>query len=592
MRPNPLLRVALGLSLLLAAPAFGAESHLLGGVQTNPFFINDAVGTDVLWNAGYYGTGVVIANVEAGHPWSGHEVFDRTALGIPASPARLVNAPITSDAPELGEFDFHATMVAHVLVGAKTVINPDTSVSLTLAGAGMAPLATLWSGAIATHFDKTLDNLGSFEISDTSFRTPYVAFYEGGPQGRADVINSSWGFEDPSARERETRIITGLAAQNTSVATVFSAGNSGPGPNTVGGPGSSFNVITVGALGGPNWLTPSDFSSSGPVAFYNPATDTVTSAARAAVHLAAPGENFALAAYLQPTGGLEPALGGFVTAANNLYFTFSQSGTSFSAPVVAGGIGLLKELIRTGPYNLPQTEALDTRVMRSVLMASASRTEGWDNGQRTTPGGVLVTTQALDFRTGAGRVDLGSAAYVYALGTTDVPGVAGGTGLTSLGWDFSRIDLGGVNNYTLDSFAGGQALEFTVALNWFTTDTFDSVTGVTTYGSFANLDLEVWSVSLNGTFDTLLAASRSSYNTAEFLRFEASPGERLGLRVRFDNAVYDLDGIPGGAVAYGLAWATTAIPEPATASVWVGLLAFIAANVGKRRRQVCWAGKF
>jgi len=586
MRLHPLRRVIIGLTLLLAAPAFGAETHLLGGVQTDPFFINDAVGTEVLWGAGYYGKGVIIANVEAGHPWSGHEVFDRNALGIPATPARLVNSPATPDAPELGEFDFHATMVAHVLVGAKTVVNPDRSISLTLVGAGMAPLATLWSGAIATHFDKTLENLGSFEISDTSFRTPYVAFYEGGPQGRADVINSSWGFEDPTARERETRIITGLAAQNPSVATVFSAGNSGPGPNTIGGPGSSFNVITVGALGGPNWLTPSNFSSSGPVAFYNPSTNAVTPAARAAVHIAAPGENFALAAYLQPTGGLEPALGNFVTAANNLYFTFSSSGTSFAAPVVAGGIGLLKELIRTGPYNLPQAEALDTRVIRSVLMASATRTEGWDNGQHASPGGALVTTQALDYRTGAGRLDLGSAAYITVFGTTDVPGLSGGAGLDSLGWDFSQLDLGGVNAYTLSPLEGtAPALEFTVALNWFTTDTFDSVTGVTTYGSFANLDLEVWSVSLSGTFDTLLAASRSSYNTSEFLRLGASPGERLGLRVRFDDAVYDLDGTPGGAVTYGLAWATTAIPEPAAISIWLGLIALAAGNVAKRRRQ-------
>ena len=585
MLPNPVRCVILVLCLLPATPVFSAETHLLGGLQSDPFFINDAVGTDVLWNAGYYGAGVVIANVEAGHPWSGHEVFDRTALGLPATPARLVNAPASADEAELGESDFHATMVAHVLVGAKTVVNPNNSISLTLAGAGMAPLATLWSGAIATRFDKTLENLGSFEISDTSFRTPYVAFYEGGPQGRADVINSSWGFEDPSARERETRIITGLAAQNPSVATVFSAGNSGPGPNTVGGPGSSFNVITVGALGGPAWLTPSDFSSSGPVAFYNPATASTTPAARAAVHLAAPGENFALAAYLQPTGGLEPALGGFVTGANNLYFTFSQSGTSFSAPVVAGGIGLLKEVIRTPSFQLPQNEALDTRVMRSVLMASASRTEGWDNGQHSSPGGALVTTQALDFRTGAGRVDLETAAYVYALGTTDVPGDAGGNSLDSLGWDFGRIDLGGVNNYTLDSFTGSAALEFTVALNWFTADTFDSVTGVTTYGSFANLDLEVWSVSLNGSFDTLLAASRSNFNTAEFLRFGASPGERFGLRVHFDDTVYDLDGTPGGAVAYGLAWATTVIPEPAAASTWLGLLALVTSNARKRRSQ-------
>lgn len=586
MRLTPLHRVTVGLPLLLAAPAFGAETHLLGGVQSDPFFINDVVGTEVLWNAGYFGRGVIIANVEAGHPWSDHEVFNRTALNIPSTPARLVNSPASPAEPELGEFDFHATMVAHVLIGAKTVVNPDLSLNLTLAGAGMAPLATLWSGAIATHFDKTLENLGSFEISDTSFRTPYVAFYEGGPQGRADVINSSWGFEDPTARERETRIITGLAAQNPSVATVFSAGNSGPGPNTVGGPGSSFNVITVGALGGSNWLTPSSFSSSGPVAFYNPATDTVTPAARAAVHIAAPGENFALAAYLQPTGGLEPALDGFVSPADDLYFTFTSSGTSFASPVVAGGIGLLKELIRSGPYNLPQTEALDTRVIKSVLMASATRTEGWDNGQHASPGGALVTTQALDFRTGAGRVDLGNAAYITVFGTTDVPGLSGGTGLDAIGWDLGQVDLGGVNNYTLTAFdSTAPTLEFSVALNWFTTDTFDSITGVTTYGGFANLDLEVWSVSINGTFDSLVATSRSSFNTTEFLRFGASPGERLGLRVRFDEAVYDLDGTPGGAVTYGLAWATSAIPEPAAASFWLGLTALSAGCMANRRRQ-------
>ena len=585
MRPITLRRVALGLPLLLAAPAFGARSHLLGGVQADPFFINDVVGTNLLWGAGYFGSGIVIANVEAGHPWSGHEVFDRTALGIAPTPARLVNAPATAEAPELGEFDFHATMVAHVLVGAKTVINPDTSIDLTLAGAGMAPLATLWSGAIATHFDKTLENVGSFEIDEASFLAPYVAFYEGGAEGRADVINSSWGFTDPSARERETRIITGLAAQNPSVATVFSAGNAGPGPDTVGGPGSSFNVITVGALGGPSWLTPSDFSSSGPVAFYNPATDTTTPAARAAVHLAAPGENFALAAYLQPTGGLEPALGGFVTAADNLYFTFSQSGTSFSAPVVAGGIGLLKELIRTGPYALPQTEALDTRVIRSVLMASAIRTEGWDNGQVAGPEGAIVTTQALDHRTGAGRIDLGAAAFVTVFGTTDVPGLGGGAGLASLGWDFGRVDLGQSHDYTLDPFGPGEAFEFSVALNWFVADSFDSVSGVTTYGSFANLDLEVWSVSFAGTFTALRAASRSDYNNAEFLRFTTGPGERLGLRVRFDASVYDLDGTPGGTVDYGLAWATSAIPEPASAGAWIGLIGGLAALTTRKRRR-------
>src|SRR5690606_5079135 len=92
------------------------------------------------------------------------------------------------------------------------------------------------------------------------------------------------------------------------VAAVFSAGNSGYGINQVGGPASSPNVISVGSLGGADWLTPSDFSSGGPVAFYNPATETLIPEARTAVHISAPGENLFLAAYLQRTGGLEPLL--------------------------------------------------------------------------------------------------------------------------------------------------------------------------------------------------------------------------------------------------------------------------------------------
>lgn len=180
------------LASALASVASGAESHLLLGPQSAPQFINSIVGTDTLWDSGYFGAGVVIANVEAGHVWSGHEVFDLSGLGLPTNPVRFVNAPVTVDTPELGEVDFHATMVGHVLVGAGIIVNPDSTVRLGKLGAGIAPLATLWSGAIATHFDKTVAGAGSFDISADSFRVPYVDFFAGGSQGRADVINSSW----------------------------------------------------------------------------------------------------------------------------------------------------------------------------------------------------------------------------------------------------------------------------------------------------------------------------------------------------------------------------------------------------------------
>lgn len=590
LRPRP-APSALLLAAIASLPAHAADSFLLIGPVETPTYINSSTGSDLLWSAGYYGRDIVVANVEGGHVWSEHDVFDRsaieTALGIdlPDTPARLVNIPVSVDAPEIGEFDFHATMVAHVLVGASTITDTDGSVSLSALGAGMAPLATLWSGAIATTFDKTEDNAGAFEISTESFRFPYLEFFTGGTGGvRADVINGSWGGEDPTFNADETRFITALAAQNPTVAAVFSAGNSGAGPDQVGLPAVSHNVISVGSVGGASQLTISEFSSGGPVSFYNPATAQLVADARSAVHVVAPGENLILAAYLQPTGGLEPLLTPEnTTTAGDRYF-LSASGTSFSAPMVAGGVALIKDYIQHGPDALPQTEALDTRVLRAVIMASALPTVGWDNAQTATgPGGSILTTQALDHRAGAGRFDAGRAAQAYVLGTRDVPGLGGGQNLASVGWDFGGIALGQVNSYTLDLDSLFQPARLDVALSWFVDEHFDAGTGDLAYGSFANLDLEVWSMNANGEFDTLLAASRTLYDTTEFLRFVVSPGFDIGFRVSFGGLVYDFDGLSGGTVNYGLAWTLNTIPEPANFAALAAALALLGAAARRRR---------
>jgi len=577
-----------GLCLLHAQPGLAANLHFLGGVDTAPELVNYVVGTDLLWGSGYWGEGVIIANVEAGHFWSGHEVFQRSgAGGTTLAPYLFLNAAAAGS--ELGETDYHATMVAHVLAGGNSADTPD---SYTTYGIGMAPRATLWSGAIATHFDKTVENAGSFEITDESFRTPYVAFFTGQNTAtagaRADVINSSWGFDDPTYQAPETRTITGLAAANPMVAAVFSAGNSGYGVNKIGGPASSPNVISVGSLGGADWLTPSSFSSGGPVAFYNPATQTLIPEARAAVHLSAPGENLFLAAYLQRSGGLEPLLieANLDSSADDLYFNFSASGTSFSSPVVAGGVGLLKEVARDHFAGAANSErlgaALDTRVIRSLIMASSVRTTGWDNGQHAGPGGALVTTQALDYRSGAGAFDVSRAALVYVFGTTDVPGLGGGTDLQPSGWDFGAVNLGETTDYVIDLQTVLGPSELAVSLNWFVDDSFDVATGETTYGSFADLDLEVWSVSFGDNPATLLATSRTAYDNTEFLRFAIAPGARYALRVRFDHFVYDLDPAANLSVNYGLSWTTSSIPEPSAFSLVAGLAAL---GFGLRRRS-------
>jgi hypothetical protein len=570
--------------LVLSAPAraLEAQSDIISAPYTNDAFgavqiVNDVVGARTFYDAGYFGQRTIIANVEAGHVWSGHEVFARSSFGLPNAPSLLLNA--TRDvvtAPDLGDVDFHATMVGNVLAGTGDIGGG----SLSLFGAGVAPLATLWSGAIATKFDRTPENLGSFEISDESFLTPYRAFFEGTTGGRADVINSSWGFEDSAATTKENRILDALTAANPTVTFVRSAGNGG---STVA-PGTGYNGITVGSLGGGGdavpFRRPSDFSSGKAADFYNPATGVTVTGVRAAVSIAAPGEDFALAAYLGKTGSLAD-FWPTSNPATDRYFV-NQAGTSFSSPVVAGGVALLKDVSYGGVYLSGLVNARDTRVIKSVLMAGARQTLGWNNGQNLV-GGVLTTTQGLDYATGAGALNLDEAVAIYVGGTTDVPGSGGGT-IAALGWDEGTVTQGSPNDYLFASVFGS-GLELTVSLNWFVNESFNAATGEPAPGSFADLNLSVWAV-VGGLFDHEVARSAGLYNNSEFLRLPIDAGS-YGLRVTFSGNLYDFTGTHTSET-YGLAWdvapvpVVSPVPEPGAWGVVIGL--GLAVSIFVRRR--------
>jgi hypothetical protein len=541
------------------------------GTFSSPLAINTLLGAQTFYDAGYFGQRTTIANVEAGFVWGGHEVFDRTGLNVGGAPALTY-----ADASAAGEVDFHATMVGHVLAG--TGLQSDGSLSLV--GAGMAPLATLWSGAIATSFDSA--NIGSFEISDDSFLTPYKAFFTGSLGTKPDVINSSWGFDDPAGTTKENRILTALAAENPTVAFVRSAGNGGP----TAAPGVGYNGIVVGSLGGHSdpkpYLQPSTFSSSAAADFYNPVTGQTLTGVRAAVDISAPGEDLFLAAYLGDSGSLAGTQYVSATPPTDQYFV-NQAGTSFSAPIVAGGIGLLKDVSYGGVYLSGQAEARDTRVLKSVIQAGATETSGWNNGQ-VLINGVTVTTQALDYATGAGRLDLDKSAAIYVGGTTDVAGTGGGA-IQLEGWDYGVVGAGGHNDYFFDLTAPDQA-ELTVALNWFVNESFDAATGQPAYQSFVNLDLSVWSV-VDGLFTEEIASSESLYNNSEFLRVALAGGGSYGLRVTFSGTVYDVTG-GVSSEAYGVAWTLGAAPEPAEWGIAMGLLVLA---ILWRRRKLVRAGR-
>src|SRR5690606_13878599 len=86
----------------------------------------------------------------------------------------------------------------------------------------------------------------SFGLNGNTFHAPYASAITGA--GVADVINGSYGIEDATGTNFLTISADGFAAENPTTTFVFSAGNTGDNANSVGGPGSGYNSITVGAL--------------------------------------------------------------------------------------------------------------------------------------------------------------------------------------------------------------------------------------------------------------------------------------------------------------------------------------------------------
>ena len=584
------LRVALTVAALAAVLPRLALAVVSSNVDPDSIFngvnINQLVGAETFYLNGYWGSRAVIANVEAGHVWNGHMTLHQVT--------NYINDP--SIAGTTRQYDFHATAVGHVLVGQAdlnvslgegitytisapesyyyTATDADGIVFNWSAFTGMAPTATLWSAAVATSFQSN----GSFEINDTTLAYAYRTVMRPGAYSagrKADVVNSSWGFEDPSGSDGATQLIDALAyANGTTVC--LAAGNHETTPQPVGGPASGYNSISVAALASdtstPVYVSPASFSNAGPNSFYNPKTGVTVPNARATVDLAAPGDNLTLAYYGGATGSNTG--GADSTKGSPYYFLVDAGGTSFASPIVAGGAALLVDVGRDRYAG--NAAAIDGRVVKAVLMNSAAKTAGWSNGQ-TTVAGRVTTTQSLDYAVGAGALDLANAYTQYTTGTADVAGLGGGNVATT-GWDYGRVAAGSPNDYFLAPV--GPHSRLTVTLDWFVNRSFDELTLATADVQMGNLDLEVWSV-LNGALDQKVGESVSLYNNAEHLSFNLPEGQYYALRVLWAGETYDVPGNTPDVESYGLAWQVSTVPEPS--SIMLVLLALAGGTLWRWR---------
>lgn len=489
-------------------------------LATGSLNINTQLGADRFYAAGYTGARSVVANIEAGYVSNTHVSLTSVSTYIKYSTA-------------LGGIDDHATWVGGMIAGRPVGSNT----TLQEEARGIAYGATLWSGAIAT-----TESGSTFNYTYTALAYPYVTAMQTGVNGvKADVINSSWGgLGNSYPSYYENGLIDGLVNVNGTVA-VFAAGNDGPTTETVGVPATSYNVIAVASLNRAGTAV-SSFSSRGPGDYRNPITGAVIQNVRAVVDLAAPGEDLYGANYNSTTS-----------------FTSGLDGTSFASPIVAGAAALV---VDSGKANGHST---DGRVVKAVLMNSATKIAGWTNGQSLV-NGVITTTQSLDYATGAGGLNIGAAYDQYLSGTTDITGTGGGN-VRSTGWDYGEVSQNSPNDYLItQALQGGTT--FTATLTWFVDRVYTSASANSinwSDNSFDNLDLQIW-LADDGVATTLIAQSISLYNNTEHLSFTLpSDGDYL-IRVLWTGELYDRLA-DANSELYALAWSGTAmIPEPAALS--------------------------
>ena len=533
----------------------------LPGNFTSGTNVNNLIGANRFYNAGFTGQGTITANVEAGHVWNGQEALGHVT--------QYAHDPAAFGTTTNDLFDRHATWVGSHIGGRLTAVNGGQWQT------GIAPGTDLRSGAIATAWSGSAFTTG-FNFNAASFNGGYTPYF-----GTADVINSSWGGTSAAGNNFFAQALDGYAAQNSRTTLVASAGNSGPGNNTVGFPGSGYNAITVAALdnGGNNsYNTVASFSSRGPQDYFDPVNGTVVGA-RAVVDIAAPGTNLHAAFYGGQTGGNNTTLAGSANnGLNTNFYTFAVQGTSFASPIVAGGVSLLKSASYNTPELAGNAASRDTLVVKSVLMNSADKTVGWNNGQVANGAGGVNTTQALDFAAGAGAMNLNRAFDQYlTAGTRDVLGLANGNlgTVSSIGWDLGNVLLGGNNLYSIGGLLQGGSL-FNVTLNWFRDRTYNPATFTATDIGQADLTLEVTDLLSN----TVISRSSSLFNTAEHLSFLLPSTSQYGVRVVYGANTFGTM----NNVNYGVAWSgISVVPEPST--LLLTLAGVAVGDVIRRRRK-------
>jgi hypothetical protein len=431
-----------------------------------------AVHAEYLWQQGITGTGVEIGVLDLHLADSGHPALAGNYLG---------SQNFANGASWLA---FHATAVA----GAAVSQDPNQL--------GVAHGAGWWTGQ-TTNRASRLPNQDAMTVSAETFAQG-LGVLNGNP---VEVLTMSIGVNGSDTANDQWSLALDHITSTLGTTVVVAAGNDGPsGSSFPGPPGTAYNILSVGATGGSGAFVSEDYTQIAPYSSRGPTTD-----GRSKPDLVAPGSLITL-----------PTVGGAWV---------ETSGTSFAAPIVAGGAALL--------IDLGQSLGLDTdaQVIKSVLLNSADKLSGWTHSP----------TAPLDPNLGAGQMNLEQAYHQYVAGPQASGSVSG------RGWDHGLLSGSTAELYEIDgTILAGTSL--TATLTWnreVTTDVEEIESAVYTAAALENLDLLLYA---SNDLVTPVASSISTIDNVEHLFHTVPATGSYLLEVRA------ADGTVVNPTRYSLAW--------------------------------------
>jgi subtilisin family serine protease len=227
----------IGADALWASPAIGGQQNAGAGVKIAVIDEGIAIGNPFFNPEGFsYPEG--FPKGDAAH--TSPKVIAARAYFRPDAP------PLPgSETPQPGPEDSsHGTHVAGIAAGVANTLANTLGVERTIAG--VAPRAHL------LNYKAFYSNNTPF--SGSAFGVELIAALEDAVSDGADVINNSWGGRGSVNPWADPITIAADAAADAGVVVVFSAGNSGPNPNTAGSPSYSDKLIAVGAVTTPETI--------------------------------------------------------------------------------------------------------------------------------------------------------------------------------------------------------------------------------------------------------------------------------------------------------------------------------------------------